>query len=212
MMKILVVAATRAEVSGLYAAFDLPENDFVHSAAFDLLITGVGMTATAFALGTTLAAFAYDLVLNLGIAGSFDRGLPLGTVLQVTEDRFSELGAEDKEDFIPLETLGFGESCYQGSYRGSSAMVSRLPSVKGITVNTVHGHKATIETVWRRLQPVTESMEGAAVFYCCSKLKTDCLQVRSLSNYVEERNRENWQIGPALKNLNAWAIDFLTNG
>ena len=208
-MKILVVAATRAELTGIYTYFGLPEEDFVQTERFDILITGVGMTATAFALGRYLSN-DYQLVVNLGIAGCYDHSVPLGTLLQITTDQFSELGAENKDEFIPIETLGFGKSIYQSSHSVQNESLQALRKVAGITVNKVHGNKQSIQIIVARLQPVTESMEGAAVFYACEHTRTDCLQVRSISNYVEERNRDSWKIGLALKNLNDWAIEFLT--
>ena len=65
------------------------------------------MTATAFALGRELATNQYDLAINLGIAGSFDRNIALGEVVEVTDDRFSELGAEDDEAFLTIDEAGF---------------------------------------------------------------------------------------------------------
>lgn len=206
-MKKLVVAATRAELTGLYSVFHLPEENFIQTPTFDLLITGVGMTATAFAMGQHLSR-DYTLVINLGIAGGYDRNLLLGTVVNVVIDEFSELGAEDKDDFLSIEQLGFGKSTYKAQH---SLELAGLPQVKGITVNKVHGNTASIEAVTKRLHPGIESMEGAAVFYACQQLDVPCLQIRSLSNYVEERNRETWKIGLAIKNLNDWAIEFLTN-
>jgi futalosine hydrolase len=209
-MKILIVAATRAELSGLCSHFELPEGDFMETPYFDLLITGVGMTATAFALGKHLSP-AYSLVVNLGIAGCYEWKYPLGSLLNITQDTFSELGAEDKDEFLTIDTLGFGKSRHETQNTLVLPLIAALPKVSGITVNKVHGNKASIKAIEKRLQPVTESMEGAAVFYCCEQSGTPCLQVRSISNYVEERNRESWKIGLALKNLNDWAIQFLTN-
>jgi futalosine hydrolase len=62
-----------------------------------------------------------------------------------------------------------------------------------------------------RLSPDVESMEGAAVFYCCDQVGQPVIQLRSISNYVESRKKENWQTGLAIKNLNDWIINFLTN-
>ena len=210
-MRRLIVAATRAELSGLFTLFELPEKDFIESLAFDLLITGVGMTATAFALGRHLSA-RYDQVINLGIAGCYDRRIPLGSVLNITSDEFSELGAEDKDEFLPIDQLGFGKSYYSAKDHTESRTVAKLKRVNGITVNKVHGNTQSITAIINRLNPTTESMEGAAVFYCCSQLNIPCIQIRSISNYVEERNRDNWKIGLAVKNLNEWLLQFLTNG
>lgn len=209
-MKILLVAATSAEISVLTEHFQLAEAEFMQTEKFDILITGVGMTATAFALGKYLTE-TYNLVLNLGIAGSFDSGIPLGTVLNITADEFSELGAEDKDNFLSIEALGFGKSSYQAHNNLLHSSLSGLPKVKGITVNTVHGRQKSIDHIKSRLKPVTESMEGAAVLYCCEKEGIPCLQIRSISNYVEPRNKDGWKIGLAIKNLNEWAIGFLTN-
>lgn len=182
----------------------------MQTAAFDVLITGVGMTATAFALGKYLSP-VYNLVVNLGIAGCYDWQFPLGSVLSITQDTFSELGAEDKNDFLTIDALGFGKSSYTAKNDLATAHFTRLPQVSGITVNKVHGNKLSIKAIEQRLHPVTESMEGAAVFYCCEQAGIPCIQVRSISNYVEERNRGTWKIGLAVNNLNNWAIEFLTN-
>lgn len=204
-MKTLVVAATKTELTPVYQHFNLPESDFIETEHFDVLITGVGMVATAFALGKRLKASKYHLVLNLGIAGSFDRKLQLGSLVNITEDVFAELGAEHGDDFLSITELGFGENLYLAK----SKIIINLPVAKSITVNCVSGNENNIEKMVKRLNPTVESMEGAAVFYACKQENIDCLQIRSISNYVEPRNRENWEIGLAIKNLNDWAIAFI---
>lgn len=202
-MKLLVVAATHAELYQVFEHFNLPNLAFVQNAKFDVLITGVGMTATAFALGKYLNN-TYNLVLNAGIAGSFDRNIALGTVVNIYSDTFAEFGAEDHENFIAIDELGFGKSTYNASHT-----LTALPQVKGITVNKVHGNANSIASLTKRLSVQTESMEGAAVFYACEKNDINVAQVRSISNYVEPRAKENWEIGLAIKNLNTWLIDFI---
>lgn len=209
-MKILLVAATRAEIALLATQFGLPDQDFVKTKDFDLLITGVGMTATAFALGKHLSG-NYKLVLNLGIAGAFNPDLPLATVVNVTTDEFAELGAEDGDAFLSIDDLGFGKARYSARNNLLNSDLEKLPRVHGITVNQVHGNENSITRIRERCNPGVESMEGAAVLYCCEKEGLPCLQVRSISNYVEPRNKERWQIGAAIKALNEWAIGFLTN-
>lgn len=203
-MKTLVVAATKAELTFLYQHFNLQEDDFIEDKNFDILITGVGMVATAFALGKHLSA-KYNLVLNLGIAGGFDRSIELGTLVNITNDTFAELGAEDGENFLTITDLGFGEN----TYKSKSKLDIGLQKVSGITVNRVSGNDKNIRNIVKRLNPITESMEGAAVLFACEQERIDCLQVRSISNYVEPRNKDKWKIGLAIKNLNNWAIAFL---
>jgi len=202
-MRILVVAATEFEVGNLRSEVGN------RKAEVEFLITGVGMVTTAFALGKHLATNQYDLVINLGIAGSFDRNIALGEVVEVTEDHLSELGAEDDEAFLTIETLGFGESVYKTDTRISTYAELKLKQVTAITVNTVHGHDQSIKKLTGRIQPQLESMEGAAFFYACKQAGVPCLQIRAVSNYVEKRNRDAWQIGIAIKNLNSFAINLL---
>jgi futalosine hydrolase len=224
-MKILVVAATREEIGSIESEVLSQEpgiKNQVETATlkiglrtldYDILITGVGMVAAAFALGKHLATNKYDLVLNLGICGSFDRSIALGSVLEITEDTLAELGAEDDQDFLPIKEMGFGE----GSYYPTTKLADlynlfntfNLQQATAITVNTVHGNDVSIQKVVERLNPQLESMEGAAVFYACREMSVPCLQIRAVSNYVEKRNRDNWIIGLAIKNLNTFAVEFL---
>ena len=197
LMKILIVAATNAEIQPLL--------DFFGDRRFDILITGVGMVATAFTMGQRLAANQYDLAINLGIAGSFDRTLKLGEVVEIENDTLAELGAENGDEFIPITALGFGEN----TFGAGNMLFLPIKRVHAITVNTAHGEEKSIQKVLTRLQPKLESMEGAAFFYACKKSTTPSLQIRAISNYVEKRNRENWQIGLAIKNLNDFAIELL---
>jgi futalosine hydrolase len=199
-MQILIVAATAAEIQPLNKHFSAGK-------AFDVLITGVGMVATAFAMGRQLAITKYDLVINLGIAGSFDRGIALGDIVEIT-DHIAELGAQDDEQFIPIDVLGFGESVFFSSKNLSDFDIS-IKKAKAITVNTVHGQEDSIAEISHRLKPQLESMEGAAFFYACKQAGVACMQIRAVSNYVEKRNRDNWQIGLAIKNLNNFAIGLL---
>lgn len=204
-MNILVIAATKAELMPFYKHFNLPDKDFVTSKNFDVLISGVGMVATVFALGQQLSLKKYDLILNLGIAGCFDSSQPLGKIFNVTKDSFADFGAEDHESFIPIDKLGFGEN----EYSAVTDLDVDLPQAVGITVNTVSGNLKTIEARKKHWLPQIESMEGAAVFYAAKKHEIQVIQVRSISNYVTPRDKSTWKIGLAIENLNNWAIAFL---
>ncbi|WP_374166042.1 futalosine hydrolase [Arcticibacter sp. MXS-1] len=161
-MKLLIVSATPAEIEPLTRF--LAEREDLQEGV-NVVISGVGMVATAFSMGTELALARYDLAVNAGIAGAFDKSLPLGTVLQVKEDCFSELGAEDDTAFITLDDLGFGKSTERPLAFGlSEGRLSSLPEVSAITVNRVHGWETSIRSIKERLKPDIESMEGAAFF------------------------------------------------
>jgi len=206
--KLLVIAATHKELAPTFDHFGFQHELFVQHPQFDILISGVGMTATAFALGKHLNS-NYYLVLNVGIAGSFDQKIALGSLVNITEDVFAELGAENGDDFISIDELGFGKSTYFSNNSTVNLMVDDLPKVKGITVNKVHGNAKNITAILKRSAAQTESMEGAAVFYASAHANIPAIQIRSISNYVKPRNKNNWKINLAIQNLNNWLIAYL---
>lgn len=206
-MKLLVVSATLPEIEPFLKFFNFCEGLNVQNGnEITVLVSGVGMVATAFAMGKELNnGSLYDYVINAGIAGSFTRELQLGDVVTVASDCFAELGAEDGDGFLSIDEMGFGQSTF--TPRGSSLTASlNLPVVRGITVNKVHGRDESIRQLVHRLDPDIETMEGAAFFYACNMAGVPCVQIRSVSNYIERRNRAAWQIPLAVKNLNSVLI------
>jgi futalosine hydrolase len=182
---------------------------------FDVLITGVGMVATSFRLGRVLLSNNYDRIINAGIAGSFDKSIPLGTVVEIVEDQFSEMGAEDGAKFIPLSDLDFPlddalPETITDFINRQGAWDLSYPKLRAITVNTVHGSEDRIKITKHRFNPQVESMEGAAFFYACKMADVSCIQIRAISNYVERRNRASWDIPGAVKNLNQEIMKLLS--
>jgi futalosine hydrolase len=52
-------------------------------------------------------------------------------------------------------------------------------------------------------------MEGAALHYVCLMEKIPFLQIRSISNYIGERNKKNWNMKESIINLNKELIRLL---
>jgi len=202
MERILIAAATEIEIAPFLR---LPVGQRSNA---DVAITGVGMVAAAYALGKQLASGHYDLVLNVGIAGSFNRDIPLGEVIFVHTDILSELGAEDGDQFIDSEALGLTSNRF--STTGTAcAPFGELRQCTGITVNRVHGDEQAIAEIIERIRPDTESMEGAAVYYAAKQAGIPAAQVRAISNYVERRDKSKWKIPLAIDSLNRWLTNFI---
>ena len=190
-MNVLIVAATRSEITSDKIS-DLP-----------ILITGVGMVNTAINLTKELSNNNYDLVINMGVAGCFSDEIKIGEVVEVVEDCFSEIGFENGESFLEFSDFDIK---IQYKVEGKTS----LRKVKGVTVNTVHGNENSIYNIVERLHPDIESMEGAAVFKVCEEMKIPCIQLRSISNKVEKRNKENWNLDLAISNLNIEVEKIIT--
>ena len=192
-MRILLVAATEGEISALRPDLK-PE--------VDVLVTGVGMVSTAARCARALALTPYDLALNVGICGSFDRALAPGSVVHVVRDHIAELGAEDNEEFVTIEAIRLpAEWTFVNSAPPPLAALRALPAVNAITVNTVHGNERSIAAVMERFRPEVESMEGAAFMSACLISNVTFAQVRAVSNIVERRNRGAWRVAEAIERL-----------
>jgi futalosine hydrolase len=218
-MNILIVAATVFEIAPLTAKL---EADFEIVTKFHyrksskniyILITGVGMTATAFALGRALAKPGFiDVAFNFGIAGAYNRNLNIGAVVHVAKDRFGDLGVEEANgSFTDLFELGLIEkdaAPFSDGQLVNPDDFDLIPSVNGNTVNTVNGSTVSIEAITSKYEMDVETMEGAAFAFACLQTNTPFYQIRAISNYVEPRNRDNWNLPLAINNLNevTWGL------
>lgn len=224
-MKTLIVAATYSEIAPLFKKYPGIHkiNDYFFSFRYinneiNILITGVGMTSTAFHLGTTLSKTKYDYAFNFGIAGTFNKLLKTGTVVNVSTEIISELGAENGNSFLKFNELRMSEQTLERTVfmienknEPQIPTLAKLTRAKGITVNTVHGNKSSIEKTIRLFSPDVETMEGAAFLFACNHEKVQCAQIRSISNYVEERNIETWDTALAIKNHNEVASEIINS-
>ena len=228
-MRILLVAATTFEIRPFVEKLPLLSKMSEQLSLYryknidiDVLIPGVGMIPTAYFLGKQLALQHYDLAINAGIAGTFNRSLSLGSVVNVVEDCVVELGAEDGDKFLSVFDLGLIDPDVHPYQHGvlindfmndatlmNPDRINKLPKVKGITSNTVHGNIQSIARVQQLAMADLESMEGAAFLFACLTEKIPCLQLRAISNLVEERDKKTWKLDLALKNLNRLLFDLL---
>jgi futalosine hydrolase len=223
-MRLLIVSATSLEIKPLLSVLGkgrvlqnhVTRYRFKHFQV-DILITGVGMVPTAVFTSLVLGKYSYDAVINAGICGSFNRDIPIGKVLNITSDCLPETGAEDGEHFLSIIDLKlldqdefpfFGGKLVNDSVFESSLINGLLIST-GVTVNTVHGNDQSIAAFLSRHPVDVESMEGAAFMYSCKLFKARFIQIRSVSNYIEDRDVSKWDIPLAVKNLNHFLLDLL---
>jgi futalosine hydrolase len=204
-MNILIVSATKLEIASFLEEIGAGADNSVFSShsykshKIDILITGVGIAQTGFYLGKYLSK-KYDLAISAGICGSFNRNIKLGEVVNITEDYFADLGAEDDEKFLSVSELSLPGAYYVKNE--TPFTLENVKQVRGVTVNTTHGNENSIQKFTSRIKVDTESMEGAVFLWACNNEKVKCIQLRSVSNYVEKRDRSKWEISLAIKNLN----------
>ena len=212
-MRVVITAPTVFEIAPIIKTLDIHGQKLSFSkytyggCEIEILVSGVGPVKSAISMAQLQMMGKVDLAIQVGLAGAFDRSLSLGSVVIVDKDRYGDLGVEERDGtFTSVESLGLEDANLYPSVDGwiphkVKADLSRYTLVNGITVNTVSGTQSTITSREALFQPQIETMEGAAFYYACRVLDIECVQVRAISNYVEPRNKENWQIEEAIKNL-----------
>lgn len=204
-VRLWIVAPTQGELDFLTTRIQMPGLKFIS--------TGIGMVNTALGLERALQKEGKpDWIIQAGIAGSWTEAFPIGSVVQVRKEIYGELGAESPEGFKSLEVLGFvnfrlGDSEVHNVLENPHPALNGLPQATGITVNRVHGITHSIEETRAFWHPEIESMEGAAFFQVCLQWGIPFAEIRSVSNRVEPRNRDAWNIPLALNTLSGAVKD-----
>jgi futalosine hydrolase len=217
-VRILIVSATQKEIYPFLQ--HLPGTELINNKLYrinkgqlsiDVLITGIGLPAAVYSLTCQLVAEKYNWVINVGVAGCFNEEHSAGSTVVVNTEQFGDLGIDDNHQFFTLFEKGLidqNESPFHNgmlinnNHQFQSAVISSLPLVIGVTVNTTSGNPDNISKIQEKFKPDVETMEGAGIFYVCKQLQVPFIEIRSISNKVEPRNVKNWNLPLAIKNLN----------
>ena len=214
-MNCLLIAATAREIAPFLLHYRNTQEQLTPGSNIDVLVTGIGLTATAYHLSKQLQLKRPDLVIQAGVAGCFDDQWPLGSVVAIRQDTIADesvIEMKKLKTLFDLELVPQDQFPYtKGWLLNDSAGLkkSKLPVVKGISVNQITTSKEMIRFYRKTFNPVTESMEGAALHYVCLKENTPFLQLRSISNYIGERNKRNWNMKESIANLNSELIKVI---
>ena len=217
-MSQLIVASSLREISPflekhIHSADKSSEQLFKISQNLSVLVSGIGIPPVIYNLTRTLGTNEFDSVLQVGIAGSFRDSFPPLSLVEISEDAFADIGIDDRGRFSPLHEAGLvdpDESPFKGGRLVTNdAGKTGLPLAVAITVNTASGSDLIIEQRKRLFDPDIESMEGAAAFYVCLNQNIPVIQVRSVSNMVEPRDKSRWRTKEAISKLNNWIESFV---
>lgn len=215
-MRVIITAATVAEwmpsfleMNNLYTSESQRFKVQFHQ-------SGVGMLATAVSLTRLILEEKPDLIIQAGIAGSFDTSVALGKVVLIKEESLADMGVEEDGKWKDIFDLKLEKSSYPPFERRklpnpwlSEFNLLQLPEVSAITINEISTNKERIQQLVKKYNPVTESMEGAALHYICRDATIPFIQIRAISNYIGERNKASWKIQEAITNLNQALLKYV---
>lgn len=213
-MNCLVVAATAIEIRPFLEQLENPAV-MAKIPETDVLISGIGLTATTYSLSRQLRIKRPGLVIQAGVGGCFDPGIPLGSVMAVKQEAIADqsvIELNQLRTLFDLQLVPQDQYPYKKGWLLNKSEVlkkTRLKKVKGISVNEITTSRQKVRFYQETFQPVVESMEGAALHYVCLMEKIPFIQLRAVSNYIAERNKQNWNMKESILNLNQALLKLL---
>jgi futalosine hydrolase len=225
-LKILIVSATEKEnniilqkATSIRKIGQWLTSAIIGKLEIHFLVSGIGLPTTIYRVTSLLASQHYNLVINCGTAGSFDENLKLGTIVNVANEQFGDLGANDNGTFQTMFDLHYADKnsfpFMEGKLVNTNKInicsaIEALPLVNSITVNSESGESHEIAFRKDFFSTHIENTEGAGVFYVCLLQDIPFYEIRAISHILEPRNTKNWNVHLALVNLGAIMFQTLT--
>lgn len=195
-MNVLVIAATDRELTGLKEISFTRPSLMVHTA-----VTGVGLLPSTYAIMQLIARLKPELIIQVGIAGSFNPTLVLGTAVTVRQEMVADMGVYESDVYHDIFDLGLAEKNMPPFEQGAIVNhhdylinAASLPAVSAVSVNEISTSTEKINVFAEKYKADIESMEGAALHYVCAMQQIPFIQIRGISNLVGERDKTKWKI------------------
>ena len=236
MKPILILAATTQEIVLLENALDTTVRR--NTAAFEyaegrlgnlpvvLCAGGIGKINAAAATAVLIEQCHPRLVINTGCSGAYlASGLSVGELAVASDEflgdegvltsgkwqdlRFMGIptvvnGSQQYHNTIPLSMHAAEKAMHLADYYGVKLVRGRF-----ITVSTCSGSRQRGEELVRSFHGICENMEGAAVAQTCLRYGIDCLEIRGVSNLVDERDMTTWDIPRAVEAAQRFVLKYI---
>lgn len=190
-------------------------------------VTGIGKVNTAAAVTTLIQRYEPVLLINTGCCGAYPgSGLAVGDIVVATSETYGDEGIETPDGWRSLEMIGipalkYGGVSYFNTFPLSQEMIDYAESVAAqmgrrlcagpfVTVSACSGTRARGVELARRHGAVCESMEGAAAAHVALSHGIPFLEVRGVSNFVEDRDLSRWDIDGAVAQAQAFIMKFIS--
>lgn len=187
-----------------------------------LVYSGIGPVNTAHALTRAVERQRPRMVLQFGIAGAYvPAGVPVGSIVVASEEIYGDLGVLTPDGWQPADLIGIpvvaGDPPRFNRFPLDPQRLARVVQLLAtpppasapaapstavhcgpcLTLSQVTGVRTLGDALHRRFGALCESMEGAAAAHVCALYGLPFLEVRGVSNLVEDRDRSRWQIAAA---------------
>lgn len=172
------------------------------------LVTGVGPVQSAVTLTKYLATcdIAFEGAINFGVGGAFiDTGLGLLDICLAHKEIFGDLGVCRENEIGFFES---GNMAVQTEFDLKNSLLDQAETIlqkqqihyrcgNFVTVSCVSGTAKRGNYLRDKHQALCENMEGAALASVCQSFEIPYLELRCISNFVEDRDLTRWKLPQA---------------
>lgn len=199
-MKTLVLVPTQLEADLLLQR--LRDN----SIAFDIPIQvcGFGAVTSGICAARSIAEYLPERIILTGIAGALCGQTEIGSAYQFSQVALFGVGAGHGDELLTPDELGWTQlPTPEGQpLIGDIVQLNHSSSItQNLLVTSCAASASPTEASWRRTKfpnARAEDMEGFSVAVACQLANTPLDIIRGISNIAGDRNKQNWQIAPAI--------------
>jgi len=187
---------------------------------------GVGKVNAAASTAVMIYQHQPQLVINTGCAGAYvGSGLAIGNLVVASEEiladegvvvtggwkglRYMKIAAVEQGEVRCYNTLPLSSHAAEKAMQLAAYYDEILVRGRFATVSTCSGTLQQGEELSQRWNAIIENMEGAAVAQVCLRCGVDCLEIRGVSNMVEERDLKKWDIPRAVDAAQRFVLRYL---
>lgn len=197
-------------------------------------VSGMGKTNAAHAATILIEKFSPEIVILFGIGGTYpSSGLRVGDIAVAEKEIYGDEGVLTKEgfqgtEFIRIPLLKKGRKKYFNEFPLDKRLARRCLSILEldhsplplateaktgpfVTVSACTGTKKRALELEKKHNAICENMEGAAVAHVCAMYKIPVIEMRGVSNIVEDRDRSKWDLALAAENCQKAVIEVLSS-
>ncbi len=183
---------------------------------------GVGKVNAAHSTTLILENYVIDSLILFGIGGAYSGSV--GDVAVAESENYGEEGILTKEGWKSMEFMCLPllnkEREYYNSFPMNTELVqlaikaSREAGLKVkagnfVTVSQCSGTRESGDILKNRFNGICENMEGAAVAHLCILYGVPMIEIRGISNIIEDRELKNWNVEKAVSNCNRAIIELV---
>lgn len=200
----------------------------INSLPVIVISCGIGKVNAAWAATVLCEHFPLRVIINHGVCGAYtDTGLDLGHIAVAQKEIYGDEGVIEPDRWYGLERIGIPSVEQQGRKYFNEFECDPHLSVRAceaieksaMTMNTQYGIFVTLSTSSGRLttgieyqnrfKAICENMEGAAIAHIAKLYSIPFIEIRGVSNRVEDRNLKKWNLPLAAQNSQNAVLEVL---